>query len=580
MAKEAGAEIFATAGSDAKRSFLRSIGIRHVFDSRSLAFAEQVMAATAGAGVHVVLNSLSGDFIPKTLSVLAPKGRFVEIGRRDIWSVDQVLDFRADIRYWVVNLLDLCRSDPARMQALLRTVTSRIQEGAYRLPPIRTYSLTEAPAAFRHMAQAKHIGKIVISQPFNRRPSAVPLARKDGSYLITGGLGGLGLLIAHRLAQKGAGHLILMGRRPPAGDDLAAVQRLEKTGTRVSIVEGDVSRMKDVRKAVRTINPDCPLRGLVHCAGTLSDGVLLKQTWERFAAVMAAKVSGSWNLHLLSIGLPLDFFVLFSSAVSVIGSAGQGNHAAACAFEDTLAAFRQSIGLPAVSINWGPWTDVGAAHHRQVGARWQSQGVFSITPAKGVQAFEEIISGSSPQITVLNVAWPAFLRQRSGSEALSFFEELAVDSVREETQAEPKKPPQALPSRLGKAVGQERTKIIRQFVDDIIRRILQLEASFTINPKQGLSDLGMDSLMSIELKNLMQRETGLPLPATLAFDYPTPEALAELISTKFPDMSSGKEPANPKASDLDSAELRTITNLSEEEAETLLLKEIGLHPSS
>ena len=250
---------------------------------------------------------------------------------------------------------------------------------------------------------------------------------------------------------------------------------------------------------------------------------------------MAAKVSGSWNLHLLSISLPLDFFVLFSSAVSVIGSAGQGNHAAACAFEDTLAAYRQSIGLPAVSINWGPWTDVGAAHHRQVGARWQSQGVFSITPDKGMQAFEEIFSGSSPQITVLNVAWPAFLRQRSGSEALSFFEEMAVDSVREEKRVEPERSPQALPSRLGKAIGQERAKIIRQFVDDIIRRILQLEASFTINPKQGLSDLGMDSLMSIELKNLMQRETGLPLPATLAFDYPTPEALAELISMKFPD---------------------------------------------
>jgi len=576
VAKQAGAEIFATAGSDAKRQFLHNLGIRHVFDSRSLSFAEQVMAATEGAGVQVVLNSLAGDFIPKSLSVLGPNGRFVEIGRRDIWTEDQVSGFRADIRYVIVNLLELCHADAAFIQRLFRSVMDRFETNSYRLTPIKTYSLKRAQNAFRHMAHAKHMGKIVVTQLFNRRPPAELEVRGNGSYLITGGLSGLGLLVAQWLVLKGAGHLVLMGRRKCVGDNLSAVAKLEETGTRISVIEGDVSRMQDVQQALEVIESVCPLQGVVHCAGSLSDGVLVKQDWRRFAAVMAAKVSGSWNLHQITRGMHLDFFVMFSSAVSVLGSAGQANHAAACAFEDALAAYRLRLGLPAVSINWGPWSDIGAAANRQIDMRWQAQGIFQIKPSKGLLALEEILSRTSAQTAVLNAAWTDFVRQQSRPKPVPFLSEL-VSSAAPQKRLRPQteQAPELLLNLKGVA-SQEQAKVIHQFVLTVIRCVLELEPDFDIGPKQGLSDLGMDSLLSIELKNHLQRGSGMMFPATLAFDYPTPEALADLISSKLQASDDVAPKSDPDPADYSSIELRQIDNLSDDEAEAMLLQELDI----
>jgi acyl transferase domain-containing protein/SAM-dependent methyltransferase/acyl carrier protein len=570
-----GAEIFATAGSDAKRQTLRALGVRHVFDSRSLSFADKLMQATGGAGVDVVLNSLSGDFIARSLSVLGTHGRFVEIGRRDIWTAEQVAALRDDILYFTVNLIDLCRTAPTRIQTLLTTVMDRMGSNDYRPPPIRTFSLDEAPAAFRHMAQAKHMGKIVIGQPSNHCRPSVPIVREKGCYLITGGLSGLGLLVAQWLAGKNAGHLILMGRRPPEPECRTVLDRLDRQGTRISVIQGDVSDAADLRQAVAAVSGDASLNGIFHCAGALSDGVLLKQDWERFRKVMAAKVSGAWNLHRIANGRKLDLFVMFSSAVSVIGSAGQANHAAACAFEDALAHYRRRLGLPGLSINWGPWAETGAAAGHEISSRWQSQGIFSIPSAAGIQALEELLRYPSPQMVVLNAAWSEFIGQQTADQRLPLLAEMASASRRAEPDTPVAEPPEEMRLRLQGVPDPDRETVVRQFVETVVRRILELEAGFEINARQGLSDLGMDSLLSIELKNHLQRGSGISFPATLAFDYPTIDALVQLIleKSRVERPADGTVPAQGTA--VASAEQTALESLSDEEAEAMLLAELG-----
>ena len=390
LARRAGAEIFATAGSPAKRDFLRSFGVQHVMDSRSLSFAGEILEATDGRGVDVVLNSLTGEFIPKSLSVLSPGGRFVEIGKADLWEPARVAALRSDVSYVPIDLAAMLREHPASLRPLLGPLLEDVARGELQPLPRKVFRLPEVAEAFRFMAQARHIGKIVVSHSVDGERGVRP----DATYLITGGLAGLGLLVARWLVERGARHLVLMGRRAPAEAARTAIREMEAHGAQVVVAQGDVAREADVQGVLAQIaGGQPPLRGIIHAAGVLDDGVLLQQTWERFAKVLAPKVEGAWNLHRLTQTAPLDFFVLFSSAAALLGSPGQANHAAANAFLDALAHHRRALGLPAVSINWGVWSGWGVAADRGVGARAAVQGMGSFTPEEGLHVLERVLGG-------------------------------------------------------------------------------------------------------------------------------------------------------------------------------------------
>ena len=303
-----------------------------------------------------MLNSLSGEFIGRSLSVLASGGRFVEIGKRGIWSPAQVAEVRPDVAYHVLALDEWMLSDPVSLGATLRKLMQRVEAGE--LQPIRpmVFPLTEATTAFRFMQQARHIGKIVLRMP--KRLTGV--LRPNASYLVTGGLGGLGLLTAQRLAERGARNVVLIGRNAPRDEARRIIAEIEAIGTRIVTMQADVSVADDVARVLEEISRTLPpLRGIVHSAGLLDDGVLLNQTRVRFDNVLAPKVAGAWNLHQQTETVPLDFFVLYSSLGSLLGPAGQGNYAAANAFLDGLAQQRRSRGLPTLAINWGAWNEVG-----------------------------------------------------------------------------------------------------------------------------------------------------------------------------------------------------------------------------
>ena len=500
LAQRVGAEVLATA-SCGKWDFLHSVGVKHVMNSRTLDFAAEIMTLTEGKGVDVVLNSLNGEFIPKNLEVLAPGGRLIEIGKIGIWSDRQIKQKRVDVFYFPFDLLILALDTPELIAKLLAELMPHFRQGRLKPLPLKVFPMQEAASAFRYMAQAKHVGKVVVSLA---EPAPFFRVRADSRYLITGGLGALGLQVARWLVEQGAKHLVLSGRSPASAAAQATIDQLRSDAT-VEIVQADVAQPDDV---ARLVEGSMPLKGIIHAAGVLDDRVLMQLSWERFCQVLAPKVAGAWNLHAATEHLPLDFFVCFSSIASLLGSPGQGNYAAANAFMDALMHHRRRRGLPGLSINWGPWS-VGMA--AQLTAKAQArldQQLKRITPQQGVQILATLLEENAAQIGVLPVNGSTFKSLSHGN---------FVD------QPQPK---HTVPLEELKG---DRPSLIEQ-IRAQVAKVLGFGSPDLVEVQENFADLGMDSLMAVELKNSLQASLGISIPQTLFFDYPTVEGLASYLA--------------------------------------------------
>jgi len=572
LAQRVGAEVFATAGSPEKREFLKSLGVRHVADSRSLNFAAEFRDATGGRGVDVVLNSLAGEFIPASLSTLAPGGRFVEIGKTGVWSADRVASMRSDVSYYLYDLVRHSIEDPLAVGSMLREIVKLFESGELR--PIRqqVFPISNAPAAFRLMAQARHIGKVVLS--FRDGNEQVKL-RRDGTYLITGGLGALGLGLARWMAERGAGHLLLAGRRAASEDAAPALRAIEEAGAKVTIAQADISRFDDAKSVVALAGSSLPpLRGVVHAAGVLDDGVLLEQNLNRFTTVFAPKVKGAWNLHQLTQEQPLDFFVLFSSMASILGNPGQANYAAANAFLDALAPHRRALGLPGLAIGWGPWEDGGMWSAKGKRRRNQrNNGIGTISAEAGFECFERLLGEQRAYVAVLPVDWRELLRQFPPGSAPPVLEDLAKESDSGSQAGEVARDTQLL-ERIAAALPSERLDIVTSFVSGQVVKVLGLDATRHLDPRQPLNELGLDSLMAVELRNALAGSLGLTLPATLLFDYPSPRTLVEFLMVQLAGPQESEKETAAKEQEVQAAMMNEIKTLSDQEAEESLLKEL------
>ena len=536
LVQAAGAEVYATSSAP-KQGYLRSLGVKHVFDSRTTAFAGEIMAETDGAGVDIVLNSLTGEgFIDASLSCLKHGGRFVEMARRDIYSHDEMAAARPDVTYDILELDVLKKTDPERVGRVLRTVMARI--AARELKPIihSRWPMAEAGAALSYMRSARHLGKIILTTP----PIENNRLRADRTYLVTGGLGGIGCALAGWLADRGAGAIVLNGRRPPDTAAEEIIRNLQQRGVRIRVELADVTDAGAVDRMLALIDRELPpLGGVVHSVGALSDGALTNQTWDRFETVLWPKILGAWHLHCATSDRDLDMFVLFSSRVGVMGNPGQSNHAAANAFLDQLAHRRRAMGLPGQAIAWGAWSEIGEAAEQRdridrqrsaLGGRW-------FTPEQGLKAFDQLVREDVAHAVVMSIDWSVFEeavaeRPRLVEDLLSAAGEAAADG------ADSRKD---LLSRFGDTLPAERENLVVAFLQDEVQAVLRLPSA--PSPTVGFFDLGMDSLMAVELRNRLNRALSgaYTAPNTLVFDYPDIAALAAHLASEL--ATDGQAPA-------------------------------------
>ena len=574
LARLAGAEIFATAGTDDKRAMLAGLGVKHVMDSRSLAFRDQIMERTRGAGVDVVLNSLSGDFIAAGLAVLAPYGRFVEIGKRDIYQNARIglAPFQRSLSYFAVDLDRMSRERPAVLAKTFDHVTDLLARGAVAPLPVTAFPISQAADAFRCMAQAAHVGKIVITghDAAARIVGEAPDRIGDivaGTCVITGGLGDLGLAVAERLVARGARSLALIGRNAPAANRRDAIRALEAAGATVRVIAADVASKEQMQRTFANMAASLPaISAVFHAAGILDDGVLVQQTAQRFADVMAPKVSGAWNLCMLLADRPEVDLILFSSITSLLGLPGQGSYAAGNAFLDAVALYRTASGGRATSINWGPWRDIGLAAAQSVrGERLAAHGLGGLSPAPALDALERILARPLAEIAVVDADWAAY-RSSTGSAKLPFLADLPGGS------AEPALPQQqtARDMILAAEPGALRRGAIEAVLKQQVARVLRQSAS-RIDAAKPFRNLGLDFLMGLELRNRLEAELSLSLPATIVWNYPTVTTLAAHLLAQFepPPIQAVAAQPEPPADDTE-AILREIESLSPEEARRLL----------
>ncbi|MBI2570996.1 MAG: SDR family NAD(P)-dependent oxidoreductase [Candidatus Schekmanbacteria bacterium] len=553
VAQRLGAEIFATASSEAKHGLLRTLGVQHVFSSRDLSFVDAVRAATGGEGVDVVLNSLSGEQLAASLGLLRDYGRFVEIGKRD-YLEGRRLDltpFSHQLTMALVDLRAMMCSRPSKVRELLLEVMGELERGSYRPVRHRAVALAEAAVAFHEMARGEHLGKLVIETSAAQavvigRAVTRPRVRADRAYLITGGLGGVGLRLAEWLFAAGARSLALMGRSAPTAAAAARVAALRARGANVLVVRGDVAVRADAAAALARIATELltPLGGVIHAAGVLDDGVILNLTAEQVRAVMRPKVTGAWNLHELTREMGLELFALCSSAGAVLGSPGQGGYTAANAFLDGLAHHRSANGLPAVSINWGAWSDVGlAAADDRRGRRLAAQGIESMAPDDCARAFALILDDGAVQGSVLRLVARRYRECHLAVSRAPFLSELPDDVA-----AAPALRSGVLTVAWSELPPEQRRDALRDHVREQIGRVLRCDPT-RLAEDVPLQQRGLDSLMAMELRNRLEATLGINLGVTLIWRYPTVAALADFLAERVsaPLLGSAASPVAPSA---------------------------------
>ena len=518
IARAAGAEIFATAGSEARRELLRADGIRHVYDSRTAVFAEQVRQDTAGYGVDVVLNSLTGAGQRAGLKLLAAGGRFIEIGKKDIYGGTWLglSPFKRNLSFFAVDLAQMCMTAPARVQALLSRVMRLAGEERLRLPDIASYPLAEAACVIRIVGGADHTGKLVLTVPRTGRyrvpaaPERFTPFRRDGAYIVTGGLGGLGLFLADAMSAAGAGRVIVNARSRPTDAATSVLVAMKARGTEVRVISADIAEPSTSRRLVEAATTTgLPLRGVLHGAAVIEDGILPSVTEERLHRNWAPKAEGAWHLHAATLEQRLDWFCCFSSVAALFGSPGQSAYAAANSWLDTFTQWRRAQGLPSSAIAWAAWADIGAGAH--LSARGDAR---MIEPSDGAYAFETLLRhdrGYAAYVHLDGAPWLTALAARSPfGAALSQAPEAAGEPARHRR------------VELRRAPSEERPALLRRLIIEHLGVILRR----TVNPDRSLFDYGLDSLGTLQLLIALEADTGVRLRS---INVTTVRALADTL---------------------------------------------------
>ena len=554
LAQHLGAEIFATVGNEEKRDFVTLLGADHVLDSRSLAFADDILALTDDQGVDVVLNSLAGEAIRRNLRVLKPFGRFLELGKRDFFENTPIglRPFKDNISYFGIDADQLLLARPALAGQLFREVMALFNVGTLFPLPYRVFDARHVLDAFRVMQQAQQIGKVVVKidgakVPVEPAATVAPKVQlgKDSTWLITGGLTGFGLASARWLAQRGAGHVILVGRRGTQTPGVTqAVAALKALGAQVTVLACDITDRAAVKQLFANIRQDSsPLTGILHAAMVLDDALIANLDAKRMRQVLAPKMLGAWHLHSLSQDIPLEHFVLYSSVTTSIGNPGQANYVAANAALEKLASIRRGKGLPATCIGWGPIGDAGYLTLNQA-VKESLEARLGAAPLEAHPALamlDRLLLADAATTTVANFDWPTLSRMLPTAQSPRFATLRRHAGPAAATNADDQDF-QTLVA--GKSPDEVRT-IIQVLVANEGAQVLCVNVA-RVDPVVSLHDQGMDSLMGVELAMGLEKRFGIQLPTMMLSQGPTVERVTTRIVAQI--LASG-EPSTADASD-------------------------------
>ena len=519
IAKWRGAKVFATAGTVEKRALLRQLGADHVFDSRSLAFAHEVMSVSGGEGVDVVLNSLAGEAMERSLATLKPFGRFLELGKRDFYADTKLglRPFRQNLSYFGIDADQLMKHRPQRAKRLLATVMALFEEGELTALPHRTFPAEGVRDAFRLMQHAGHIGKIVVAAPEPRHAEAVATPTRiapDKAYLLVGGTSGFGFATAEWLIGEGARHLTLASRFGVKDEAIAAAIATHRAaGVSIEVADLDVTDRDAVRALIARITAERALGGVFHMAMVLDDALIPSLDAKRYHKAMAPKVAGAEALDAATRDVPHDLFVIYSSITAELGNPGQANYVAANAYIEALGRRRRAAGRPVLALAWGAIGDVGVLARDLATSEilQRKLGRHTITARQALAALKSLLEegamGEGPAVRLVGkVDWTA-ARKDLRIVASPSFEDLAdLDGARQDDDGGI-----ALAERLAGLTEAEAIAEVAKLLTAEISHILKLPSS-EVDVHKPLTEIGMDSLMGLELRMAAEERLGIDIP--------------------------------------------------------------------
>jgi acyl transferase domain-containing protein/NADPH:quinone reductase-like Zn-dependent oxidoreductase/acyl carrier protein len=557
VARAAGARVAATAGSAAKRAFLRAAGAELVLDSRDAGFADHLRAAWP-EGVDIVLNSLAGDAMERSLGLVKPFGRFIELGKRDFFENRRVglRPYRQNLTYYGVDVDQLPKARPALAQELLTEIGTRLAAGALHPLPHARLAAQQVETAFRTLQASGHIGKLVLTPPplaeaapaqattgrrlAQHRPPQPPAqqaaapgairgtsswAPPAGTILVVGGTQGFGFECAKWLAAHGATHLALLSRRggtAPGAE--AALRALNALGASASIHAADATDAAALAGALAAIRADGPdLVGVVHAAASFDDAAATALDAGRFAGVLAPKLAVAENLDRLTRQDRISLFLLFSSATTAMGNPGQANYVAANMALEALARRRQSQGLPALAVGWGPIADAGVLAGNAATAETLARrlGVESMAAAEALSTLPALLASGTPVLGLARIGW------REARMVLPILEEPVFSLVR--GRKEKSIESGDLRAHLLALPAEEARSLLRQAVQEEVARILRLPPE-AVPADAPVAGLGLDSLGGLELRGALEQRLGMQVPLASVTEDLTIEVLARRLA--------------------------------------------------
>lgn len=539
FARYRGAEVFATAGTDEKREFVRLMGADHILDSRTLAFSDDIMEITGGSGVDIILNSLAGEAINRNLSILKPFGRFLELGKRDFYENSKIglRPFRNNISYFGIDADQLLIERADLAAELFKEMMELFAEGVLRPLPHRVFPASQVEDAFRYMQQSQQIGKVIVSfQDETMTPDVIEntsnqpfICDSEASYLVTGGLSGFGLATAHWLADKGAKSLVLASRSGKTTEESkASFQALKERGLKIYLRACDIANKQAVTTLFSEFNKELPrLKGVIHAAMVIGDGLISNMTHEQFNKVLTPKITGAWNLHHATSELDLQFFVMYSSATTYLGNPGQANYVAANSYLESLAHYRKNIGLTATYAAWGAIDDVGfLARNEEIKEALQSRlGGIALSSTQALHMLEKLIVSNKPGVAVIDFDWNVIQRIMPGARSPKYTEQQRQvkhsDSDNEDIHG---------------LIANKSPDEIHQIITDLllteIEHILRMPRD-KLDTNASVFDLGMDSLMGMELVLAIEERFNVKLPVMALTEGATITRIAERIGNQL-----------------------------------------------